>query len=124
MSSREIAVESLYATGKWFLDTEAIGKAMDVFRMLVLVASTDERGWLGVGACHEALGQPTVALDVYALGVKAARSVRCHVARARTLRALSRDDEADGALEAAAALVDEVDDADLQRLVHDERRAA
>lgn len=119
-----MAVESLYATGKWFLDDGCTDKAMDVFRVLLIIASTDERGWLGIGACHDALGQASTALDLYTLGAEAAKSARCHVARARALRALSRDDEADAALEEAEALLDGDDDDDLRRLVECERRAS
>ena len=122
--SAQVAVESLYATGKWFLDQGQAQKAVDVFRVLLLVASSDERGWLGIGASHDALGQPSVALELYTLGAQATKSIRCHVARARVLRALSRDDEAYTALEDAEAALDDVDDEELRVLVECERRAS
>jgi hypothetical protein len=124
MTSTPMAVESLYATGKWFFDTGCITKALDVFRMLVLLAATDERGWLGVGACHDALGQPGIALDLYALGEQAAKSVRCSVARARALRLLERDAEADSALDVADAMLESHDDDELASLVRFERLAS
>src|SRR5690349_12558846 len=95
------AIESLYATGKWFLDQGQPLKAVDIFRVLILVASNDERGWLGVGACHDALGQQAVALDLYTLGAQASKSARCHIARARIFKALDRGYEADAALDEA-----------------------
>ena len=122
--SSQVAVESLYATGKWFLDQGQAQKAVDVFRVLLLVACSDERGWLGIGASHDALGQPSVALELYTLGAKAANSVRCHVARARVLRSLSRDDEAFAALEDAENTLDDGDDEELRCLVEWERRAS
>jgi tetratricopeptide (TPR) repeat protein len=121
-TSQDKAVTSLYAAAKWFLDEGQLDKALEVFRVLIIAAANDERGWLGIGACHEALGQPVVALELYALGAKAAESVRCHVARARTLRALSRDDEATTALDAAEAMLETTNDEDLRLLVEAERR--
>jgi hypothetical protein len=116
------AIESLYATGKWFLDQGDPLKAVDIFRVLVLVASSDERGWLGIGACHDALGQQAVALDLYTLGAEASKSARCHIARARLFKALSRDEDADAALDAAEMALASIVDADAEELLLHERR--
>ena len=123
--SSQMAVESLYATGKWFLDQGQTHKAVDIFRVLVLVAASDERGWLGIGASHDALGEATVAVELYTLGAAATKSIRCQLAKARLLRKLSRDDEASAALDAAESMLDDDDDDDdLRHLVECERRAS
>jgi tetratricopeptide (TPR) repeat protein len=90
---------------------------------MALLAPTDERSWLGLGACHEALGQPDLALKMYATGrALARRSVRCDLARVRLLRAADRDDEAEAILELAAEAAETLDDETLIALVLAERR--
>jgi Flp pilus assembly protein TadD len=95
-------VEALYATAHWLLSEGRPADAACVLRAMALVAPTDDRSWLALGACHEALGQPEVALQMYGTGrVLAHASVRCDLARARILRTKGRDDEADLAIESA-----------------------
>src|SRR5262245_28144211 len=95
------AIEALYATAKWLLDQNRVIDAVNVFRAMLIAAPVDERAWLGLGASHEALGQPSIAADLYAYGATTCGGVRCHVARARVLRAVGRDADAEAALEAA-----------------------
>src|ERR1700691_5383150 len=81
-------IEALYTTGHWLLSQDRPVDAACVLRAMALVAPTDDRSWLALGACHEALGQPEVALQMYGTGRVLARpSVRCDLARARILRA-------------------------------------
>lgn len=118
------AIEALYATAKWLLDENRTIDAIHVFRAMLVAAPIDERGWLGLAACHEMLGQSSIALDLFAYGAATCGGVRCHVGRARLLRALGRDDEAEAALDAAeSALSSSHDDAE-HALVAYERRAA
>lgn len=115
------AIEGLYAAALWLMEQRRYVDAIHVFRSLVLVAPAEERGWLGVGTCHEALDQPRVALEIYSLASRAMAAPRCLVARARILRALDRGDEADLALDDAAA---RTTDATILDLIENERRAA
>jgi hypothetical protein len=112
------AVEALYATAHWLLSEERPADASCVLRAMALVAPTDERSWLALGACHEALGQPEVALQMYGTGRVLARpSVRCDLARARVLRREGRDHEADLALESATEAAEAANDDTLLELV-------
>lgn len=118
------AIEALYATAKWLLDQGRILDAVHVFRAMLVAAPVDERAWLGLGACHEALGQPAIAVDLYAYGATTCGGVRCHVARARALRVIGRESDAELALDAAEyALSSSRDDVE-HALVEYERRAA
>lgn len=118
------AIEALYATAKWLFDENRPIDAIHVFRAMLVAAPLDERGWLGLGACHDALGQPSIALQLLTHGATSCGGVRCHVARARILRTLGRDEEADAALDAAEeALAASTDDGE-HALVAYERRAA
>jgi hypothetical protein len=104
------AVEGLYATGHWLLGSDRFRDAGAVFRALVTLSPADERGWLGLGAAHEGIAQPEIALEMYGTGRVVARpSPRCEVARARVLRTLGRDDEAESALDMADAIALEDD---------------
>jgi hypothetical protein len=113
------AVHALYATAHWLHLQERTSDAACVFRAMVCVAPEDERGWLGLGTCHEALEQPGVALAIYESGGVVACGARCEIARSRLLRRLGRADEADGALSNAADLAA---DTETMELVESERR--
>lgn len=114
------ANDTLYAAAFWMLERERSADAAVFFRMLLLSAPADERGFLGLAKCHEDLGQDEVALDIYLAGSHAAeRRVRCHIGCARVAVRQNRDDLAAMALEQAAALAD---DEDLRDLVNHEQR--
>jgi Flp pilus assembly protein TadD len=116
-------VEALYATGHWLLTQDRAADAACVFRAMALLAPEDERSWLALGACHEALGQAGQAIQMYGTGRVLARpSVRCDVARSRLLRAKDREDEADALLEHARETADALNDETLIELVAAERR--
>lgn len=122
---RKRATEALYATAHLLVEQEKPAHASGVFRAMALLAPTDERAWLGLGTCHEALGQAHVALEMYGTGRMLARApVRLEVARSRLLRRLGRDHEADDALERAESLAASEDDEILTHLVAEERRRA
>jgi tetratricopeptide (TPR) repeat protein len=120
-------VEAIYAAGHWLLSRERFADAAKVFRVMLHAAPADERSWLALGECHERIGQHRIALELYGTGaVLAGAAVRCHLARARALRVLDRDDEADAAMEKAEQVAAERDDEELITLVLREkgRRAA
>lgn len=111
-------VEAIYAAGCWLLSRDRPADAAKVFRVMLHAAPQDERPWLGLGECHERIGQHRIALELYGTGsTLAAASVRCHIARARSLRLLDRDDEAEAAMEMAEQVAAERDDEELIALV-------
>lgn len=116
--------ETLYAAALWLLREERPSDAMHLFRLMLLCAPRDERGWLGLGTTHEHLGQESVALQIFATAKGAADAPRCAIARARLLRKLGRDDEADAAFDEAEATASEGHDDDIVALVTNARRAA
>ena len=59
------AVEAFYAAGHWLYAHERFDDAVTVFRAVIRLAPSDERGWLALGACHEALDRHDVALELY-----------------------------------------------------------
>jgi len=123
MSSQ--AIEAIYATGHWLLSNGRHAEASDVFRVMVLSKADDERGWLALGACHEAIGQRRLAIELYEIAsVAAAPAVRCAIARGRALRALGRDDDAVEAFEAARELADAAGDSQLAELALHEGAAS
>jgi hypothetical protein len=118
---RRNAVEAIYATGHWLLGEGRPKDAARVLHAMALLAHADERCWLALGACHQAMGQPLIALEMYGIGrVLAKPSVRCEVARVRVLRVLGRDDDARMALEQATTTAETVDDPVLRELVRAE----
>lgn len=123
--SPAIAIESLYAAGHWLFEQQRYADAASIFRTMALAAPSDERAWLALGACHERIGQTSVAEALYRSGVALAKApVRCALARARLLKTLGRDDDAEAALERAAAIADGANDEDAAALVLAERSAA
>jgi tetratricopeptide (TPR) repeat protein len=118
-------VEAIYAAGHWLLEQEQPANAAKVFRVMLHVAPRDERAWLGLGECHERIGQHRIALELYGAGsVVAGPSARCQIARGRALRALDRDDEASEAFELAMQLADACDDEPLFVLARDGKAGA
>ncbi len=105
-------LEALYAVAYTFLENERTEDATKAFRVMVRVAPTDERAWLGLGACHEKLGQEGIASELYGAGslVTQPKSARCLVALARILRQAGDDVSADEHIEHALALCDTNDD--------------
>jgi hypothetical protein len=117
--------EAIYAFAYTMLETDRIDEAVSAFRVLVRFAPTDERAWLGLGACHERLDQPDVAAELYGAGAVIASppSARCHLALARVARASGEPIVAREHLELAATLI-EAGETELSAIVEDERRRA
>lgn len=116
------ALEGLYATGHWLYSQNRLEHARSVFRAMIHLAPQDERGWLALGACHEAQEQHDVALELYRAAIATTPAApRCEVARARVLRLHGREQEALAALDEAARLANELRDDELRTLVATER---
>ncbi len=112
-AQRARGVEALYATGHWLLIEERFKDAADLFRAMCMIAESDERAWLGLGAAHEGALHDEVAIEMYATGFTLTKAGRLAVATARVLRRLGRDDDAERALEDAAAVANETSDLEL-----------
>ncbi len=127
LPTRATTIEAVYATAHWLLARERAADAARVFRVMLGIAPRDERGWLGLGECHERIGQQRIAAELYGAGSVAAGgvhpvSVRCLVARARALAKLDRAADVETALDAAARAAQQQGDADLVALVESECR--
>jgi Flp pilus assembly protein TadD len=116
------AVDALYAVGHWLYNQDRFADAIRVFRAVLRVAPRDERGWLALGACHEALDQHDVALELYDQARRTAEAApRCNMARARVLRARGMEADARESLEEAARVADQLDDDEVRALLVAER---
>ncbi len=118
------ALDALFATGQWLCSRQRYKDASAVFRVVVLCAPDEERGYLALGACHEGLGQDAIALEIYGMAVLALPAPRCHVARARVLRRAGKPDDAEEALDEAEGIAEAQGDDDLRALVKTQREWA
>jgi tetratricopeptide (TPR) repeat protein len=82
------AIEAIYAIGHTLLEQQRANEAVKVFRVMVRLAPTDERSWLGLGSCHEDMDDVAVAAELYGAGYAIAQppSARCLAALARVVR--------------------------------------
>jgi len=112
------AIEAMYATGHGLLAQEQFSSAACVFRAMLTFAPHDERGWIALGACHEALEQHFVALQLYAAGRTLSRGgARCDLARSRLFRAMGNLEQAEEAMIRARRRAESTGDHELLRLV-------
>jgi tetratricopeptide (TPR) repeat protein len=118
------ALDALFATGQWLHARQRYNDASAVFRVIVLCAPDEERGYLALGACHEGLGQDAIALEIYGMAVLTLPAPRCHVARARVLWRAGKADDAEEALDEAEGIAEAEDDDDLRALVRTHRACA
>jgi hypothetical protein len=121
------AVEAVYATAHWLLTRERAADAAKVFRVMLQIAPRDERGWLGLGECHERIDQLRIAAELYGAGSVIAGgtrsvSVRCLLARARTMSKLGRTTDMESLLDVAEQTAVREADEELIELVACERR--
>ncbi len=97
--------------------------AARMFRTLVQASPRDERGWLGLGECHERQDQLRIAAELYGTGGTVADPpVRCRLARARVLARSGQHDASEEALDAARLAAEALDDEVLLALVAAEQR--
>lgn len=127
LPSRPATIEAIYATAHWLLARARPSDAAKVFRVMLRIAPRDERAWLGLGECHERIDQLRVAAELYGAGSVIAGgdgslSVRCLLARARTMVRLGRGGEIDRMFDAAERAAAEQGDEQLAALVASERR--
>jgi tetratricopeptide (TPR) repeat protein len=119
------AVEAFYAAGHWLYTQERFDDAVTVFRAVIRLAPHDERGWLALGACNEALDRHDVALELYDEARRVASTApRCGLARARILRVRGMHDDAREAFAEAEQAALQMDDDELCALIAAERRRA
>jgi Flp pilus assembly protein TadD len=118
--SLTILPDALYTGALWMLERERVLDAAHFFRALLIQSPTDERGWLGLGTCHEQLGQADEAKSLYVSGsIAAASGVKCMVALARLHRHDDQGELADSILEEAAAAA--AGDTALEQLIQQEQ---
>jgi tetratricopeptide (TPR) repeat protein len=123
LPSRPEAVDALYAVGHWLYMQDRYSDAIRVFRAVLRVAPHDERGWLALGTCHEALDQHDVALELYDQARRTADAApRCNIARARVMRARGMLADARESLDEAARIADQLDDEEVRALLVAERQ--
>lgn len=97
-------VEALYALAHGKLNRQEHHDAACLLRLMLHLAPSDERAWLGLGLCHEREGQLEMASQLYASGVLASEgSGRCALACARVLDQRGNDAEARELYEHAVA---------------------
>ena len=102
------AIEAMYAIGHSLLEQQRAVDAANVFRVMLRLVPTDERGWLGLGACHEEVDDLQMASELYGTGWTVAQppSARCLSALARVVR-LVGDATTNASLAEALADADE-----------------
>jgi tetratricopeptide (TPR) repeat protein len=117
-----MAREALYATGHALLEQERHAQAAAVFRILLRLCPSDERGWLALGECHVRAGHDDLALELFsAASVALHDAPRCALARFRLLYDAGRTDEADAAHETAVEMAERSEDQELIAISKSER---
>ena len=117
--------DTLYSTGFWLLEQERPHDAVHVFRTMLALAPSDERGWLALGESHERMNEVDKSTRLYRLGVAACGgSARLLVAFARAARKLGRDEQSLESYDQAFEIALERDDEQLVRIIEAERSAA
>lgn len=116
--------DAIYARAFALFEEERYRDAAVVFRAMMQAFPTDERAWLGLGQCHEQLGQEVIALELYSAGTIAADpALRCMLSRFRILYDRNQLLDAEAAFDAALAIAGTLADEASNALVARERRA-
>lgn len=120
------SIDSLYSVAYAFLEADRIRDATNAFRVMVRFAPLDERAWLGLGECHERVGELEIASELYGAGatVTSPPSARCLVALARLARRSGELDAAEEHYESALSLAEATGDDALTELLRTEGVAA
>ncbi len=118
---RTKAIDAIYAAGHFLFTNDRVLEALDLFRTMMLAAPTDERGWLGLGACHEMLGEDDRALDIYRIARRAiSRHTRIEIAMARSFKARGEHGDAADAYARAAQCAEAENRNDLLAVIEQE----
>lgn len=115
-------MNALYAIGHSLVEAQRTTEAIKVFRVMIRLGAEDERGWLGLGLCHEESGEDDVASEIYGAGAAVASppSPRCLLALARIRRRLGDRDLARECLETCVSLIEAGGHEELESIVHQE----
>jgi Flp pilus assembly protein TadD len=108
-------VDGIYSAALRLYGRERWSEAGDVFRFLVLTQPEQARVWIGLAACHEALGDDDYAIALYEVACNATtpnpHRTRARLHLARLLVRLGRHDDARTELDALEAESIEPDEA-------------
>jgi tetratricopeptide (TPR) repeat protein len=116
--------EALYTLAYHKLSQQNHHDAACLLRLMLHLAPSDERAWLGLGLCHEREGQLEMASQLYASGVLANRaSGRCALACARVLDRRGLDDECRDLYEHAVEAFEQSGDDELAHAARSELEA-
>lgn len=117
--SRTAVAERCYAAGFRALAEADLGAGARLFGLLVLLEPRRERSWAGLAVAHERSGRLALAVALYAVGQRVCgASAWLELGRARALRGLGRDLEAEHAFDSAASLANETT---LERVIEEQR---
>jgi hypothetical protein len=119
----EKEMDALYYVGhKLLADGRPVDAAV-VFRAMLMTSAGDERAWVGLGACHEALDQLDLAREMYGTGrVLAKPAGRCEIGLLRLARSAGDGDLVASCLDRASDIAAETEDPELAQLVRYERQ--
>ncbi len=112
---------AIYTKARQLIERCNYRDAAVMFRLMLYVAPSDERGWLGLALCHERQAQTLVARELYMLGAKATKSAKCHIACARLLLEEGRHDQAIEQFDEAIRLATDHGDGDVAAIAVKER---
>jgi len=117
--SRAALAERCYGAGFRALAEGDLNAGARWFGLLTLLEPRRERSWAGLAVAHERSGRLPLAASLYAVGQRlSGASAWLELGRARTLRALGREREAEQAFDNAESLAN---DAALERSIEEER---
>lgn len=103
--SRSAVAERCYAAGFRALAAGDLGAGARLFGLLVLLEPRRERSWAGLAVAHERSARLPLAAALYTVGQRVSgASAWLELGRARTLRALGREREAEHAFDSALSL--------------------
>ena len=113
--------EQLYASAHAALEEGEDDRARQLFCLMLVCEPRDERGWVGLGVCHERAGDDHLARTaaIYTIGLRlVGESAWLGLGRARTLNKMGRYYEALVAFDAAE---DATDDPRIIAAIREER---
>lgn len=113
------AAETFYAAARWHMEHGDHRRAVSILQGVTMMQPNVERTWLALGQCHEVMGQPAIALQLYLVGSRVAKNaVRCLLAAATLCRAQENDERAVEFEQLARARAEESADDELVELVN------